>query len=76
MTGDVKFRGYPGAILEFVREQGPLTPGRYSVASQAGRATGCTVERARLSLVKLANAEVVRLEFAGPRRIVRAEAVK
>lgn len=76
MTADVKFRGYPGLILEFVREHGPLTTDRYSVASQAGRATGCTVERARLSLIKLANAEVIRLELAGPRRIVRAEAVK
>lgn len=76
MTADVKFRGYPGAILEFIREHGPLTTGRYSVASQAARATGCTVERARLSLVKLANAEVVRLDMGGPKRIVRAEAVK
>ena len=72
-----EFGGYVGATLEYVREHGPLTTNRRTtVTGQIARDVGVSVERAWQILTLLGRAGVVRLELAGQKRIVRAEAAQ
>lgn len=75
---------YVQATLDYVCEHGPLTPARYgtgravrsSVTGQVARGAGVSVERAWQILTLLEREGAVRLVMGGPKRIVRAEAVK
>lgn len=78
MTADPagEYGGRVGAALAYVREHGPLATGRHSVTGQIARAAGVSVERAWQILTMLEREGAVRLDMGGPKRIVRAEAVK
>lgn len=69
------YGGYIGAILAFIREQGPLLPGRHSVTSQCAQAAGVTIHRARQILDQLATDGAIQVERAdtGWRPITKAE---